>query len=210
MLKLRLAPLAGTRLQAMEDDPAASEQVLAAAQQAQANFEALQSFSRQFETLLPSTAASPKWEDFDYRSADRPRTLDEMSPCTTDVGEVEGTDMDVIEGFLATLETQRASALATLDTASALQPTPTWGSSTTPEAASAPALLPTPKWGSATMPQAAAASALEPTPQASASSSDGMMRLDEQWRSRPGHPSGGRYGNRGGKNKEWYAAQYKW
>ena len=44
MLLLRLAPLAGTRLQAMEDDPAASEQVLAAAQQAQANFEALQSF----------------------------------------------------------------------------------------------------------------------------------------------------------------------
>jgi len=32
-------------------------------------------------------------------------------------------------------------------------------------------------------------------------------RTSEAWRPRDGHPDGGRYGNRGGKHKEWYTAR---
>ena len=31
----------------------------------------------------------------------------------------------------------------------------------------------------------------------------------ERWRPREGHVDGGRYGNRGGQNKEWYAAKFR-
>jgi hypothetical protein len=209
VLKLRLAPLADTRLQAMEDDPAS-----AAARQAEANFETLQQFSRQFESLLPSSssaAATPKWEDIDQTWYEEvswksvaDKTWDDMSTCTAEspahVVERQFVGADVIESILATLENTASASSAA--------------------AASAPRLQPTAKWA----PQQRGQQAPQPTPQAeqgathaeqvSASSGDQQQtqehqRLAEQWRSRPGHPSGGRYGNRGGKNKEWYSAQYK-
>ncbi len=84
----------------MDFDPSSSEQVNAAAQQAEANFETLQQFSRQLESLLPSpssTAASPGLEDIDYRSVCPEATLqlvemvqltgrtwDEMSTCSAE------------------------------------------------------------------------------------------------------------------------------
>ena len=36
---------------------------------------------------------------------------------------------------------------------------------------------------------------------------EGHGRLNEAWRPRKGHDKGGRFGDRGGKNKEWWAAR---
>ena len=199
----------------MEDDFASSEQVDAAAAAAEASFETLQHLALQLTAAAAASTAPSKrkWEDCDYERvlpesflysfAAEPRTLDEMSPCTSAspavvgeevVGEVEGTDMEVIEKILASLETPRAPETASASSATtpqeasapALRPTPKWGSATMPQAAAASALFPTPKCGSPTMPHAAAASTLQPTPRDSASSG----RLAEAWRSRPDHPSG--------------------
>jgi hypothetical protein len=193
----------------------AEHAVDAAAQQAEANFQAVQQF---FTSTLPSSSSAADkwedvpagtWEDFDKLlfegAADLPRTWDEISPCSPAEDVVMGTgEQDKGEGIEAEgtdeqddVSLRLMALIGRWKAAAKPAPAESYSASSSASAQARPsaALKPKAKWGPA-----------RSSAPASSSTGDGE-RVDEQWRARTGNAKGGRYGNRGGRNRQWYTAR---